>query len=195
MASQSPHPSPGTNPPQPGHVFWLFGLSGAGKSTLSEMLAEQVRRRPGCGVLQLDGDRLRHGLSAGLGFSEADRTENLRRAAEVARLGLESGLVVIAAFITPLEAQRRRIRGIVGAGAISFVWVNAALEICRSRDVKGLYASAAAGLTKEMTGVSAAFEPPAQPDLVLDTGREEPRESAARLADFVGRTLEAKRPA
>jgi adenylylsulfate kinase len=194
MSSPPSTPARVDQPPG-GHVFWLFGLSGAGKSTMAGMLAEHLRRSQHRGVLLLDGDRLRRGLSAGLGFSEGDRTENLRRAAEVARLGIESGLVVVAAFITPLESQRQSVREIVGVGALSLVWVNAPLDVCRSRDVKGLYARAAAGSMRDLTGVSAAFENPAQPDLELETGRQQISESAARLAAFVGRKLAALPPA
>ncbi|MBI2497059.1 MAG: adenylyl-sulfate kinase [Opitutae bacterium] len=190
MSSQPPQP-PDPNRSPTGHVFWLFGLSGAGKSTLAGRLSAHLRNRSGDGLLLLDGDRIRNGLSAGLGFSEADRTENLRRAAEVARLGVESGLLVVAAFITPLEEQRRRIRGIVGAKAVSFVWVNAALGTCRDRDAKGLYARAAAGITRDVTGVSAAFENPVFPDLELATDREEVEVSAARLTRFADLTLGA----
>ncbi len=173
------------NDGEPGHVFWLFGLSGAGKSTLAGALARELRAAPrDVRPLLLDGDRLRAGLCAGLGFDDASRTENLRRAAEVARLGVESGLTVIASFITPLEEQRRMIAGIVGSGRLSLVHVAAPLATCRRRDVKGLYARAAAGAVPRMTGISAGFELPARVDLKLRTDREPPAVSAARLLDF-----------
>jgi len=174
-----------------GCVFWLFGLSGAGKSTLAGLLARSLREPSGPAALMLDGDRLRAGLCEGLGFSEADRSENLRRAAHVARLGIESGLVVIAAFITPLEEQRRAISAIIGAERISFIYVDAALEVCLRRDLKGLYARAAAGIVGQMTGVSARFEPPGSVDLQLQSDRESPAESAARLTAFARERLAA----
>ncbi len=168
-----------------GHVFWLFGLSGSGKSTLAEALARELRTGLRCGPpLMLDGDRLRAGLCAGLGFDDAARTENLRRAAEVARLGVESGLTVIAAFITPREAQRELVAGLIGVGRISLVHVAAPLATCQRRDVKGLYARAAVGGVPQMTGVSSGFELPLRVDLQLHTDRESPAASAARLTDF-----------
>lgn len=165
--------------PSPGHTFWLCGLSGSGKSTLAARLAADLRTR-GLGVLELDGDRARAGLCRGLGFTDADRSENLRRAAEVARLGVESGLMVVASFITPLASQRTLARGIVGAEHFSLIHVAAPLEICRQRDVKGLYARA----TPQLTGVAQPFELPADADLVLDTATASVEATAARLLEF-----------
>lgn len=162
-----------------GHVYWLCGLSGAGKSTLAAGLAAGLREE-GHGVLELDGDRVRAGLSAGLGFTEEGRTENIRRAAEVARLAVESDLVVVASFITPRAAQRDLARSIVGAGRFSLVHVSAPLELCRRRDVKGLYARGGT----ELTGVAQPFEPPTAADLVIDTAAEAVEISAARLLAF-----------
>ena len=166
-----------------GHVFWIFGLSGAGKSTLATALTRGLRSR-GLPVLELDGDILRHGLCRGLGFSDQDRMENLRRAAEVARLGATSGLHVVASFITPFESHRKVIREIVGASRISLIMADAPLAICRQRDVKGLYAKAQAGQVPQMTGLGSGFEPPVQPDLVLPTSTEPPAESARKLCAF-----------
>jgi adenylyl-sulfate kinase len=174
------------------HAFWLFGLSGAGKSTLAEKLGASLRDR-GIPVLMLDGDTLRAGLCAGLGFSDADRSENLRRAAEAARLGLLSNLCVIASFITPLEAQRQQIARIVGASQLSLVHVSAPLDVCRTRDVKGLYAKAKAGNVPLMTGISSAFETPAHPDFSLETNREPVEQSAQRLLEFTLRRLSLPR--
>lgn len=169
-------------------VFWLLGLSGAGKSTLARSLADSLRAE-GRPVLTLDGDRLREGLCAGLGFSDEDRAENLRRAAEVARLATESGLTVVAAFITPREENRAEVARVVGEERIRFVHVAAPLEVCRSRDVKGLYAREAAGEVREFTGVSSPFEIPLSAHLTLDTSGEKPTASAARLVEFARREL------
>jgi adenylyl-sulfate kinase len=174
----------------PGHVFWLFGLSGAGKSTLANRLTDELRGR-GRPVLSLDGDVLRASLNAGLGFSDADRAENLRRAACVARIGLDSGLTVVAAFITPREANRQTIRELLPPGKFSLIHVHAPLDVCQSRDVKGLYARAKAGSVGQMTGVSSAFEAPRSADLVLATALESIDQSAARLADFAQQRLAA----
>lgn len=175
-------------PPAAAHVFWLFGLSGAGKSTLAGRLAAGLRARA-VPVLALDGDALRAGLCRGLGFSEEDRAENLRRAAEVARLALDSGLCVVASFITPAEAHRRLVAETVGADRLSLVWVDAPLDLCRARDVKGLYAGAAAGRVDRMTGLTAPFEPPARATLTLDTARRSADACAEELAAHARRTL------
>lgn len=172
-----------------GHVFWLFGLSGAGKSTLAGKLRGSLEGRPGATPLMLDGDRLRDGLCRGLGFSDEDRTENLRRAAEVARLGVESGLVVIASFITPRETQRKMIEGILGAESLSMILLDAPLETCRQRDVKGLYRKAAAGTVQQMTGLTSAFDPPERFALRLETGAETLERSTARLVEFASGRL------
>lgn len=166
-----------------GHVFWIFGLSGAGKSTLATALTLGLRSR-GLPVLELDGDVLRHGLCQGLGFSDQDRMENLRRAAEVARLGAASGLHVVASFITPFEANRKVIRDIIGSARVSLILADAPLAICRQRDIKGLYAKAQAGQVPQMTGLGSSFESPVQPDLVLPTSTESPTESARKLCEF-----------
>jgi len=165
------------------HAFWLFGLSGAGKTTLASLLAAELRQRS-IPLLMLDGDAMRAGLCRGLGFSEADRTENLRRSAEVARLGLASHLCVVAAFITPLESQRRMVQDLVGPDKVSLVWINAPLATCRARDVKGLYARAAAGTEMHMTGLGSRFEPPAACDLTLDTDTQLPEFSAQTLREY-----------
>lgn len=166
-----------------GHVFWLFGLPSAGKSTLAETLALDLRNNY-IPVLRLDGDRLREGLCTGLGFTDGDRWENLRRAAEVAKLGAESQIIVVASFITPKEIYRNSIRGIIGKTNSSLVFVNAPIEVCRQRDVKGLYARASAGSVVQMTGVSSLFELPAEVDLELETARETVTQCTARLSAF-----------
>ena len=170
-------------PVHPAHVFWLFGLSGAGKSTLATLLAADLKAR-GIAVLALDGDVMRDGLSRSLGFSDADRAENLRRSAEVARMALMSNLCVIAAFITPLEAHREMIASIIGADRISPVLIDAPLEVCRMRDVKGLYAAAKSGRVLQMTGVTSGFEPPRRTDLIVHTDRENVAASAGHLREF-----------
>lgn len=166
-----------------GYVFWIFGLSGAGKSTVATAVIDALRSAA-APVLALDGDVLRGGLSKGLGFSDADRTENLRRAAEVARLGCDSGLCVVASFITPLERQRHLVRHTVGSDRISLVWANAPLEICRQRDVKGLYARAQLGYVELMTGMGSGFEAPGLCDLDLPTAAVSPEISAQLLLEF-----------
>ena len=175
-----------------GHIFWLCGLSGAGKSTMAALLMTALRGR-GIAVLGLDGDCLRAGVSQGLGFTPSDRTENLRRAACIAALAQNSGLSTVASFITPLESQRRLVREVVGARNVSLIYMDASYAVCRQRDVKGLYAKAATGQVANFTGLSDAFEPPADADLVLHTGVETAEESAAKLVEFVLAKLEPAR--
>lgn len=171
-----------------GHVFWLFGLSGAGKSTLAAQLAGEIRSR-GLPVLTLDGDILRSGLCLGLGFSDEDRAENLRRAAEASKLGLNSSLCVVASFITPREDHRVLVRKIIGEKQLSLIHVSAPLDVCQQRDVKGLYAGASAGKIAQMTGMSSIFELPGQVDLELATAEETVEASADRLKAFCLRIL------
>jgi adenylylsulfate kinase-like enzyme len=140
-------------------------------------------RANGVGVLALDGDVLRAGLCQGLGFSDADRAENLRRAAEAAKLGMNSGLCVVASFITPLESHRRLVAGILDPH-LSFIHVSAPLEVCRARDVKGLYAGATAGKVAQLTGVSSGFEAPTRADLTLATATQDLATCQTQLAAF-----------
>lgn len=170
-------------PSSAGPIFWLFGLSGAGKSTLAAALVADLRAR-GRTVLALDGDELRAGLCHGLGFSDSDRAENLRRAAEVARLGAASGLCVVASFITPLESHRQLVADILRQQNLSLIHLDAPLEVCRGRDVKGLYAQAKKGQVDKMTGLSSPFEASASAALVIHTAEESPAVSSARLREF-----------
>jgi adenylyl-sulfate kinase len=144
-------------------------------------------------VLMLDGDRLRAGLCRGLGFTDVDRDENLRRAAEVARLGVESGLIVIAAFITPHEKHREFIRHIVGESHLSLVHLAATLEVCRTRDAKGLYARADAGDVALMTGIDSRFDEPSHVDLQIDTSLSGVDVCVESLTDFVQQRLRRER--
>lgn len=149
-------------------TVWLTGLSGAGKSTLAYALEQKlVARGHACYVL--DGDNVRHGLNANLGFTEADRTENIRRVAEVAKLMNQAGLVVISAFISPTEVDRAMARTIVGKSRFVEVHVSTPLQVCEARDTKGFYQLARQGKIAHFTGVSAPYEPPSQPHLRLDT--------------------------
>lgn len=177
-------------PSPQGHVFWLCGLSGAGKTTLANALVATLRDRD-IPVLALDGDTLRAGLCHGLEFSTADRAENLRRAAEVARLAAQSGLCTVASFITPLEANRQMVGKILGHADWSLIFVNAPLAVCRQRDVKGLYAQANQGKVSQMTGLSSPFEPPTAADLVIPTAEESPMASSVRLLEFAVARLQA----
>ncbi len=166
-----------------GLCVWMTGLSGSGKSTLSDLTAARLRAS-GVFVVQLDGDTLRAGLNRDLGFSERDRTENIRRTAEMARLLAAQGVVVICSLISPMRSQRALARSIVGDAWLE-VFVDCPFEVAESRDPKGLYARARRGEIPEFTGVSAPYEPPLSPDVRLDTSATEPQAAARTLADAV----------
>jgi len=153
---------------QRGVVVWMYGLSGSGKSTLANALERRLHDS-GRLVAMLDGDNLRSGLNSNLGFSDEDRCENVRRVTEVAKSILRTGAIVLVSVITPREEFRQSARAIIGDADLLEVYVKAAFETCRARDVKGLYAKADAGEIPGFTGKTSDFEEPAAPDLVLDT--------------------------
>jgi adenylylsulfate kinase len=155
---------------QCGVTVWLTGLSGSGKSTLA-VAAEKALVDAGRLAYVLDGDNIRHGLNKNLGFSPADRTENIRRIGEVAKLFTDAGVIVFTSFISPYRADRDAVRALFAPGDFLEVYVAATLETCEGRDVKGLYQKARAGEIPEFTGISAPYEAPASPELVIDTNR------------------------
>lgn len=157
---------------QNGHrsaVIWFTGLSGSGKSTLAHAVEESLHQA-GCRTFVLDGDNVRHGLCSNLGFSIDDRGENIRRIAETAKLMTEAGVVALTAFISPVRSDRERARSLFPHGDFIEIYCAAPLDVCESRDVKGLYARARLGEIKDFTGISSPYEPPVKPDLVVDTG-------------------------
>jgi bifunctional enzyme CysN/CysC len=167
-----------------GAILWLTGLSGAGKSTVATELERELFAK-GLHTYILDGDNIRHGLSANLGFSPEDRTENIRRVAEVARLLMDAGVLVITAFISPYRDDRRLARSLVNEDEFVEVYVNAPLEVCEQRDPKGLYKKARTGEIANFTGISAPYEPPDQPELVVHTDKQTPAECVAQIIDFL----------
>lgn len=171
---------------QRARVIWLYGLSGAGKSTLAVALERRLAAE-GFTTHLLDGDNVRTGLNRGLGFSDADRAENLRRVAEVAKLFVQAGVVTLCSFITPRREHRALARGIVGAADFLEVYVAASFEACAQRDPKGLYAKAAAGGVGQFTGKDSSFEPPlaGEAGLEIATESESPEASLARLHAYV----------
>lgn len=146
-------------------VFWFTGLSGSGKTTLGKGLLKQLPKN----TLFLDGDIIRTGLCSDLGFSMKDRDENLRRIAEVARIGYCSNLFVVCCFISPLIAQRKFARSLIDVGDFVEIYLNTNLEVCERRDVKGMYKKAREGIIKDFTGVGSPYEPPILPEVSLDT--------------------------
>ena len=173
-----------------GGILWFTGLSGAGKSTLAIEL-ERALFAKRYQVYTLDGDNVRQGLSADLGFSHVDRTENIRRIGEVAALFSEAGFVVIAAFISPYRADRERIRT-AHPRHFNEIYINASIEVCEARDNKGLYRRARAGELKDFTGVSAPYEPPLAPELEVRSGDQSIAACLAQLLAFVERRLTLK---
>ena len=165
-------------------VIWLVGLSGSGKSTLAGNI-ETVLHQKGYKTYLLDGDNVRLGLNNDLGFSSKDRTENIRRIAEVARLFNEAGIIVLSAFISPLESDRNQARELIGIENFIEIFVHCPLHICEKRDVKGLYAKARKGLIPNFTGIDAPFENPKQPNLTISTEAEAPEASLKKLLDFI----------
>ncbi len=153
---------------QRGATIWLTGLSGSGKSTVA-VAAEQALIRSGHAAYVLDGDNVRHGLNQNLGFSPEDRTENIRRIGEVAKLFADAGLIVLTSFISPYREDRDGVRSLHDEGRFLEVFVDADLATCEARDVKGLYKKARAGEIPEFTGISAPYEAPERAELVLDT--------------------------
>ncbi len=171
-------------------LIWLTGLSGSGKTTLALRL-EHYFFSKSFKVFILDGDNVRNGLCNDLGFSEADRKENLRRVAEVARLMLDAGLVVISAFISPSAEDRMAIKNIVGEERFIEVYVNCTLEVCEERDVKGLYAKARKGIIPNFTGISAPYEAPATPDVEVRTNEETIDTSLNKIIHFIEPLIQA----
>jgi len=179
-------------PRSPGHAtgeaccIWLTGLSGAGKSTVSVALQEALSGRE-IRPAVLDGDVIRRGLNRDLGFSAADRDENIRRIGEVAWLMVDASLFVIVAFISPFRAQRDRVRALFEPGQFVEVFVDTPLAECERRDVKGLYAAARSGLVKDFTGIDSPYEPPLAPEVHLQTTRCTPQEAAAQVLEWLDR--------
>ena len=165
-------------------VLWFTGLSGAGKSTIANLVARKLHRMHRHAFL-LDGDNVRHGLNRDLGFTEADRIENIRRVGEVAKLMADAGLIVITAFISPFRAEREMVRAMLPPGEFVEIHIDTALAEAERRDVKGLYAKARAGQLKNFTGIDSPYEAPVDPDIRIDTAAMTPDEAADRIVDFI----------
>lgn len=169
---------------QRGVMIWFTGLSGSGKSTIALGVERELHKR---GILCriLDGDNIRTGINAGLGFSAEDRKENIRRIAEVGKLFVDTGIVTLAAFVSPTNEYRQMARDIIGADDFKEVYVSTPLEECERRDVKGLYARARRGEVKDFTGISAPFEAPTNPALDIDTSKQTLEESVNQVLSLI----------
>ena len=164
-------------------VFWLTGLSGSGKSSLADAL-EQALMAQARHTYLLDGDNVRMGLCKDLGFNDQDRVENIRRVSEVSKLFLDAGLIVITSFISPFHRDRALARSVIGDGSFIEVFLSTPLSECERRDPKGLYGKARQGLIKNFTGIDSPYEPPANPDIVIDTLEHSIVESVAMVMKF-----------
>jgi adenylylsulfate kinase len=165
-------------------IIWFTGLSGSGKSTLAHSVEEGLYNLD-CRTFVLDGDNVRHGLSSNLSFSDDDRKENIRRIGEAARLMMEAGIITMTAFISPFKKDRNLVRQLLPQGDFIEIFCKASLEVCESRDVKGLYKRARAGEIKNYTGIDSPYEAPDNPELVINTESELLEESVAKVIDFL----------
>ena len=165
-------------------VLWFTGLSGSGKSTLAHALEEKLFKK-GCRTFVLDGDNVRYGLNSNLDFSEKGRTENIRRISEVSKLMLESGLIVMTAFISPFNKDREDARKLISSDDFIEIFCKASLEACEARDVKGLYKRARAGEIKNYTGIDSPYEVPEKPELIIDTDNQSLEESVSIILNFL----------
>lgn len=169
---------------QQAKLVWFTGLSGSGKSTLAVQL-EAALHQKGFKTYLLDGDNIRAGINKDLSFTDADRIENIRRIGEVSKLMLDSGIVVLSAFISPFQADREQVKQIVGADQYIEVFIDTPLAVCEQRDVKGLYKKARAGEIKNFTGIDSAYEIPAHPDIIIPTHTLNVNDSLALLISVI----------
>ncbi|HMC02323.1 MAG TPA: adenylyl-sulfate kinase [Flavobacteriaceae bacterium] len=169
-------------------LLWFTGLSGSGKSTIANVV-EQKLYKNGIKTYMLDGDNIRKGINKDLTFSPEDRTENIRRIAEIAALMIDAGLVVLAAFVSPYKKDRENIKSIVKDVNFVEIFINTSVEECERRDIKGLYKKARSGEIKNMTGISAPYEAPTHPDIEIKTENESVEAAANKIIDFITEKL------
>jgi adenylylsulfate kinase len=167
-----------------GAAVWFTGLSGSGKSTIASSVEHELLKL-GCAAYVLDGDNVRHGLCRDLGFSPEDRDENIRRIGEVAKLFVDANVLCLCAFISPYQSMRARLRTTLGTRDFVEIYVRASLRTCEERDPKGLYKKAREGKISDMTGIGSPYEPPEDPELVLDTERSTVDESVQQVLGFL----------
>ena len=167
-----------------GAIIWFTGLSGAGKSTLANALEEVLHQR-GCRTFVLDGDNVRHGLCRDLGFTFQDRSENIRRVGEVAKLMMEAGVIVLTAFISPFQKDRELVRTMVEPNDFVEIYCDCPIQACEARDVKGLYKKARLGEIYEFTGISSPYEAPENPNLIVNTSETDINRSVQQVEEFL----------
>ena len=167
-----------------GAVIWFTGLSASGKSTIAHVVEKQLHER-GCSTYVLDGDNVRHGLCADLTFRPEDRAENIRRIGEMVKLFVDAGIIVLTAFISPYRQDRQQVRSLLSDGQFLEIHVDCPPEICATRDQKGIYQKAKAGIIKEFTGISAPYEPPENPELVIQSHEEDAKAAAKKVVELI----------
>ena len=167
-----------------GAVIWFTGLSASGKSTIAQHVEKMLYER-GCSTYVFDGDNVRHGLCNDLGFSAEDRTENIRRIGEMVKLFVDAGIIAMTAFISPYRKDRERIRDLIGRDHFFEIYVNCPVDVCADRDQKGIYAKAKAGTIKNFTGISAPYEPPEEPSLVIYSDQVDATRAAQQVLDIL----------
>ena len=165
-------------------LIWFTGLSASGKSTIAIGVEQKLHERS-INTYLLDGDNVRHGLNADLGFADAARTENIRRVGEVAKLMVDAGLVVISAFISPFIKDRQKVKKLFAADEFIEIYVKCSIEVCNARDPKGLYKKAAAGKVKKFTGVDSIYEEPVEPAIILDTDKQDVDACVAQVLKYL----------
>lgn len=170
------------------YLLWFTGLSGSGKSTLANLVEIELHKK-GISTYILDGDNVRQGICKDLTFTPQDRSENIRRIAEISNLMLDAGVVTLAAFVSPYSKDRETVKQIVGIDNFIEIYVNTSLEVCERRDVKGLYKKARAGEIKNMTGISAPYQAPVNPDIEVITDGQPIEDSVKTILDFINKKL------
>ncbi|MEJ2236425.1 MAG: adenylyl-sulfate kinase [Syntrophobacterales bacterium] len=169
-----------------GAVIWFTGLSASGKSTIAHIVEKQLHER-GCSTYVLDGDNVRHGLCADLTFCQEDRAENIRRIGEMVKLFVDAGIIVLTAFISPYRQDRQQVRSLLSDGQFLEIHVDCPPEVCATRDQKGIYQKAKAGIIKEFTGISAPYEPPENPELVIQSHEEDAKGAAKKVVELIAK--------
>lgn len=167
-----------------GAVIWFTGLSASGKSTIAHLVEKELHQQ-GCSTYALDGDNVRHGLCSDLAFRPEDRAENIRRIGEMVKLFVDAGIIVLTAFISPYRKDRQKLRSLFHDGQFLEIYVDCPSETCSKRDQKGLYAKAKAGVIKEFTGISAPYEPPEQPDLVIRAYKQDAKAATEHVVYLI----------
>jgi adenylylsulfate kinase len=167
-----------------GAVIWFTGLSASGKSTIAHIVEKQLHKR-GCSTYVLDGDNVRHGLCEDLTFCPEDRVENIRRIGEMVKLFVDAGIIVLTAFISPYRQDRQQVRSLLSDGQFLEIHVDCPPEVCATRDQKGIYQKAQAGIIKEFTGISAPYEPPENPELVIQSHEEDAKAAAKKVVALI----------